>query len=886
MLPRVLRAAPLVALACLLPVPLPAQLTPASMDRGGNGLGLALRRLGVTGRVLYVTAHPDDESNGVLVRLSRGLGLRTALLTLTRGEGGQNAIGPELGEALGVVRTEELLAVHREDGVEQYFARAYEFGFSLSAEETLAKWGHEETLGDVVRVFRTLRPDLVITMPLEGRAHQHHTVSARLARQAFRDAADPQRFPEQFKAGLRPWQAAKLYESGVGGGPATGEGAVRLPTSAHDPLLGSSAHQLGALARALHRSQASRQMAEDPGVGEGTFLLVDREPGRGGTDADFLEGIDVSLRGLARFAKGQEAQAGFLEQDLAQIEDRLREAGAAFDSRAPGKAADPLGQALLAVRKAWDDVAQSRLSEIAREELLGRLDDEERETARALALAQGIAIEARLDAGTVVPGQDVNVAVSVWNQGTSPLTVEDAGVEAPGGWSVTRTEGEPRELEAGQGLRLRYTVSVPASAHASAPYWKRDPKQDRYRVEEAASEGMPWSPPDVTAAFRLRTAGVPLRLDTPAVFRYVGPAGGEKQHVLRVVPALSVRLSPEVLVFPLAGPRAPREVRVVVVNEVRGPSRARLRVVAPDGWRVEPPEAPVRLEREKEEATVRFYVTPPASPGPPTATLRAVAVRDGVEYTETVQEIAYPHIQTRQRLTPAEAVLLAFDVRMAPRVAVGYVMGTGDLVPEAMAQLGLPVTLLTAEDLAFADLRRFSTIAIGVRAYETRADLRSAHARLMKYVEGGGHLLVQYHRAAFNGGGGSGAQPADSPYAPWPASVSSRRLTDETAKLEALVPGSPVFTTPNRIGEADWSGWVQERAIQLLDTRDARYVDLLAGADPFPLNPGTQKGILVETKVGKGTWTYTGLVLFRQLPAGNPGAYRLLANLLSRPRVR
>jgi hypothetical protein len=340
-------------------------------------------------------------------------------------------------------------------------------------------------------------------------------------------------------------------------------------------------------------------------------------------------------------------------------------------------------------------------------------------------------------------------------------------------------------------------------------------------------------------------------------------------------------------VFPRHGPRAPKEVRVRVVNEARGDSTAVVRVEAPESWSVEPRDAPVRLRLEHEEATVRFHVTPPVRPAVTAAWIRAGAVRDGVEYRQTVQEIAYPHIQSRQRLAPAEARLLAFDVRTAPGVAVGYVMGTGDLVPEAVAQLGLPLTLLTADDLAFGDLARFTTIVVGVRAYETRTDLRSAHPRLMKFVEAGGHLLVQYHRAAFNSPVGSApATPTDSPYAPWPASVSSRRLTDETAKLEVLVPTSPVFTTPNPISEADWTGWVQERAIQLLDTRDARYTDLLAGADPFPKNPGTQKGVLVETRIGKGTWTYTGLVLFRQLPAGNPGAYRLFANLLSRPRGR
>lgn len=883
-----IRLATSVGLALLLASALLAELTPVPVDRGGNGLGLALRRLGVAGRVLYVTAHPDDEHNGVLVTLSRGRGLRTALLTLTRGEGGQNAIGPELGEALGVLRTEELLAVHRYDGAEQYFARAYEFGFSFSAEETLEKWGHDPTLGDVVRVIRAFRPDLILTMPLDGDAHQHHPTSARLSREAFRAAADPQRFPEQIKAGLRPWQAAKIYQGGVGGGPATGTGAVRLSTATFDPLLGMSAQQFGVLARSNHRSQASRQMAEDPGIGEGTFVLVDSEPKVQGAEADIFEGVDLSLRGLLRHVKGQEAQSTFLEKDLDQLEDRLRETRAAYDSRAPEKAAGPLALALAAVRKAWDDVAQSRLSEGTREELLGRLDDEERETARALASALGIAIEARLDAGTAVPGQEVGVTVSVWNQGGSPLPVDDAVVEAPGAWSVSRTEGEPRVLEAGQALRVRYEVTVPVSARPSGPYWRRAPGKDRYDVDPPGAEGLPWSPPDVTASVRVRAAGASsLRLDAPAVFRYVGPAGGEMQQVLRVVPALSLRLSPDPLVFPLAGPRAPKEVRVRVVNEARGQSTATVRVLAPEGWIVEPREVPVRLEREKEEATVRVHVTPPQRLGPTTAALQAVAVRDGVEYTQAVEEIAYPHVQTRQRLAPAKARLLALDVRTAPGVAVGYVMGTGDLVPEAVAQLGLPLTLLTANDLALADLARFTTIVIGVRAYETRADLRSAHARLMKFVEAGGHLLVQYHRAAFNGGaGGASAPPPDSPYAPWPASVSSRRLTDETAKLELLVPASPLFTSPNRIGDADWSGWIQERAIQLLDTRDPRYVDLLAGADPFPKNPGTQKGILVETKVGKGTWTYTGLVLFRQLPAAQPGAYRLLGNLLSRPRVR
>jgi LmbE family N-acetylglucosaminyl deacetylase len=409
-----------VALALATAAPLLAQLTPIAVDRGGNGLGLNLRRLGVTGRVLYVTAHPDDEHNGVLVRLSRGLGVRTALLTLTRGEGGQNAIGPERDEALGILRTEEILAVHRYDGVEQYFARAYEFGFSFDAEETSRKWGREETLGDVVRVVRTFRPDLILTMPLEGRAHQHHVTSAELARDAFRAAADPERFPEQIEAGLRPWQAAKLYQGGVGGGAAAGRGTpVRLSTAALDPLLGMSAQQFGALARANHRSQATRQMVPDPGTGEGTFLLVDSEPRIEGAEASLEDGLDLTLRGLLRFVQAEAAAATFLAPGLAAIADRFTEAQAAYDVRSPERAAAPLGQALVALRKTWDDVAQSRLSEAAREELLSRLDDQERETAKALALAHGLTLEARLDDGAVVPGQSIGVTLSLWNQGAA-----------------------------------------------------------------------------------------------------------------------------------------------------------------------------------------------------------------------------------------------------------------------------------------------------------------------------------------------------------------------------------------------------------------------------------------------------------------------------------
>jgi hypothetical protein len=390
------------------------------------------------------------------------------------------------------------------------------------------------------------------------------------------------------------------------------------------------------------------------------------------------------------------------------------------------------------------------------------------------------------------------------------------------------------------------------------------------------------------ARARVRIGGVEARLRAPVAWRYEGPfVGGERRHEVQVVPALSVRVSPEIAAVPLATPRAPVEVRVFVRSFAPGAADARVRLEAPPGWSVEPGSASLRFAHEGEETGAVFRVTPPHVPAAGTITLRAVAVRDGREHRETVQAVEYDHVERRQLLRPAETRVLVLDVRTTPGVSVGYVMGSGDAVAEAIRQIGVPVALLSADDLLFGDLGRFSTIVTGIRAYETREDLRSSHERVMRWVEAGGHLVVQYNRAAFNRLAPDApalAADAPSPYAPLPAVVTSERITDEAAPVRALVPAHPLLTAPNRIGAADWEGWVQERGIQFLAARDPGYTELLAATDPFPYNPGEKRGMLVEAKVGKGTWTYVGLALFRQVPAGVPGGWRLLANLVSRPR--
>jgi len=875
-------------LSCLVALPAPAAspgaFEPLDLDRGATGLGLALRRVGTTGRVLYVTAHPDDEHNGILVRLARGLGLRTALLTVTRGEGGQNAIGPELFEALGVLRTGELLSLHRYDAVEQYFGRAYEFGYSFSVEETFAKWGREETLGDVVRVVRAFRPDVILTLPLTGTGGgQHHHAVAQLARDAFRAAADPARFPEQ---GLPAWQARKFYEGSIGGSFGVENAAVRVPTGVYDALLGMTWQQLGIRSRAMHRCQGMGQLGADPGPAEGRFRLVDAEPAVTAPEADILDGSPTTLTGLRRFAPDNERLAA----SLAALDGRFAAARAAFDPASPEAAVPALAQALAGVRTLRTELGAVVPDAGARAEIDGRLQDEESDVEAALALAHGIVLEARADDGLVTPGQALGVGVALFNNASRALDVEALDLEAPAGWTLERREGEAGALDGGAARRARFTLRAAPDARPSQPYWRRLPDRDRHELLVTADEGRPWSPPLVMARARVRVAGVGTTASVPVVWRYDGPfVGGERRHELSVVPELSLRLTPEVAAIPLASARGPLDVRVSARSFSKNAAPAEVRLEAPKGFAVEPATARLAFTVEGEEAVARFRVTPPQVLAPGTLRLRAVATRDGREHRDYVQAVDYDHVERRQLVRPAEAQLLVLDVRTAPGASVGYVMGSGDALADAIRQLGVPLTLLTAEDLLFSDLARFTTIVAGIRAYETREDLRSSHGRLMRWVGAGGHLVVQYNRAAMNRLAPQAPAPpegAPSPYVPYAASVTPERISDETAPMQLLAREHPLFATPNRIGDGDWATWVQERGIQLLAARDPRYRELLVATDPFPYNAGEKRGLLVEANVGKGTWTYVGLALFRQVPAGVPGAWRLLANLVSRPRSR
>ncbi len=872
-----------------------AQLRPVPQDEGASGLGLALRRLSVAGRVLYVTAHPDDENNAVLVKLSRGLGLGTALLTLTRGEGGQNEIGPEIFEALGILRTEELAAVHRYDRAAQFFTRAYEFGYSFSVEETFEKWGREEILADVVRVIRSQRPDVILTLPLEAEGGgQHHQAAAILAREAFRAAADPRRFPGQIQEGLRPWQAAKIYQGGLGGGNediGTTGSLARVDTGDYDPLLGMTSFQFGRLARTAHKCQRAGQVVPLLGIEPGAapvslYRLLDSEPKVEAAAAGLFDGIDTTLGSITRFAPGE----GFVAEGLRAIGAAALRAGASFDALAPQRTTPALADGLRAVRDLSSKVKHSRLNAAAKAEILDRLTWKEQDFVDALTLAQGLYVDAIADDGHVAPGQSFTVVARAWNRGAEPAAIAGVSLVVPPGWLVEGAAKPASSLAPGAFAEVPFTVTVPPTARSTRPYWKRQPNVDRYDIEVPEHFPLPWSPPEVTVSVTYEAAEARATVVRPAIVRSPGPWVGERQTVVNVVPALSVTLSPRIAVIPATTGVARREFRVRVLNNTKGEQSAVVRLEAPSGLTVEPGSAPLMLRFEGEQATARFVVTAPASARSGAFEVKAVVSAGGRTYAESYQEIAYDHIQERHLFHPASARLMVVDVRTNPGARIGYVVGSGDEVPAAIEQLGFPLTLLTADDLAYGDLSPYTTIVTGIRAYLGRSDLRASNTRLLDYATAGGNLVIQYNQLEFNSlaepaAGMTGASSvAVSPFAPYPGAVSRARITDEEAPLRVLDPADELFSVPNAIAAADFAGWVQERGTYFFAARDERYKELLSGSDPMAKNPGEKKGILTEAAVGKGTWTYVGLGLWRQLPAGVPGAYRLLANLLSRPR--
>lgn len=824
----------LVALAVVLGGWLRAQVP----VRDAADLQKQLERLQTVGSVLYIAAHPDDENTAVLATLSKGRNLRTAYLALTRGGGGQDLIGPELGDGLAAIRTQELLAARRIDGAEQFFTSAVDFGFSKTAEETLRMWGHERVLGDVVRTIRAFRPDVILTrFPPDARAgHGHHIASAILAREAFEAAADPARFPEQLRAGLRPWQATRLLWNHflfTDEAPAPPPGSLTLDVGAYDPLLGRSYGELAAESRSQHRSQGFGVLAQR-GRRLETFEAVDGRPAK----ADLFEGIDLAW---SRFP-GTGAVAA-----------SLREARQAYRPDHPAASLPALLRTLRELRALPPEVRVEPL-----------VQAKAAEVEEAIRAAAGLWMEAIADRQRVAPGDPLTVNAALLARGGAPLRAEALVLEAvrPEGIRVLeRREGAP--LADNAPWKAAFTVAVPADTPLGQPHWLGGPGAEAWA-------GLPESP----APFRLRatlsTPDGPFEVIVPVRFRFRDPVLGERYQPLAVVPAALAAFTEPVQVF--EGPAA-KELRLRV--EAGGAAvSGRLRLRAPEGWAVAPSEQGFAMAQAGETRELAFRLTPPA--GKASSEVRAeVDTGAGFSQARSLVRLDHPHIPLQTLLPEARLRVERFDLRHDGR-RIGYVMGAGDEIPQALRRIGYEVDLLSDEALAREDLGRYDAIVLGIRAFNTRPALRTLKERLHAFVAAGGTELVLY--TVNTGFPGINAGMVTDAIGPYPFKVGKKRVTVETAPVHLLRPDHPVFHWPNELTAEDFDGWVQERSLYHAEGWDVRYTALLGMADP---GEAEDAGALIVARYGKGHYAYTGLSFFRQLPDGVPGATRLFANLLA-----
>lgn len=791
-----------------------------------------IEELRTVGRVLMIAAHPDDENTAFLAYCSKGRHLRTAYLSLTRGEGGQNLIGSEQGALLGLIRTQELLAARRIDGAEQFFTRAIDFGFSKTADETLQKWGHDAALGDVVWVIRKFRPDVIVLRfsgtPRDG--HGQHQASAILGKEAFRAAADPARFPEQLKH-VKPWQAKRLLWNGFSFTRQQEQEVEAMPNRLRvdlgefDALLGVSYGELAGISRSQHRSQAMGS-AERKGSMPNFLLHVDGDQAQ----KDFMDGVDTTWTRLPGGAAVDTILANVAKQ---------------FDGDAPQGILPLLIEARRRVAAIGHPDAAAKLSEI----------DE------TIAMAAGLWLDVSVNTSEAVRGQRVNLQLTAVSRLATGLRLESASVDGVG--SDTSLTDAPVELPRNIAVTRTAQLTIPGSAPLTQPYWLREaPKGALYTVSPDDDHSLPEAAPPLVARFKLNAGGETIELTRPVEYRYVDRLRGEMTKPFAVVAPVSTRITSAAVLFPNA------QAKTVTVEAVAlsANAEAPVRLQAPPGWKVEPEEAKFQAKEKGETRTFVFSVTPDGAS--PKALLE---VAGGTEVTR----IEYDHIPTQTVQTATRARAVRDDVRITAK-RIGYVMGAGDEVPAALRQLGCEVTLLGAADLAGGDLARFDAIIAGVRAWNVREDLRANYARLREYVENGGTVVTQYN--VLEGFFGSGDQSIFKNIGPFPVKYGRDRVTVEEAPVEMLSASHPLLTTPNRIGARDFDGWVQERGLYFPAEWDAHYEPLLSMHDP---GEAPLKGAVLAARHGKGLYILTSLSFFRQLPAGVPGAYRLFANLVS-----
>ena len=802
-------------------------------------------------------------------------------------------MSPDYFDALGLIRTMELLNAGRYYGVNQYWTRVIDYGFSKTKAESISKWTHDRVLYDVVRVVRTVRPLVVTSVFVGGPSdgHGNHQTAGAMAQEVFKAAGDPKVFPDQIEAGLKPWTPLKDYAHQpfrMHGSPDL-PANVQIPEGTYDPVLGMSYVQLSRTGLGFQKSQNGGGSVPHAGQilsGYHRFGSVIQVPD---DEKSFFDGIDVSLLGIASLASG--GDASFLHAGLEKINAHVEDAIAKFSAPHPELTAPALAEGLKETLSLLAQLDRSALSADAKYNVRHELEIKRVQFNNALAEALGLSLSATVwpdkepnplmvaflgdpeTFRTAIPGQTFGVKVNVVSRGSTPVELQHVSVaayESSEPWNVVGPSAASKSLTSDQPSDLKFTVTVPQNAAFTRPYFTRpDIEQPYYDILDQKFLNRPLAPYPLAAWADFTFAGVPIRLGqyVQTVKRVTGE--GTVFEPLSVAPAIGVAITPRAGIVPLTEKSFP--VTAVIHSNVKGPAKGTLRIDLPEGWTAKPASAPFATSDDGQDQSVTFEVKP-GYLRQQSYKITAVAEYDGHRYTEGYETTGYPGLRPYFLYRTATYRLAGVDVKVAPDLHVGYITGSGDDVPSSLEHLGVHVNFLGPADVATADLSKYDAILLGVRTYAARDDLRTYNGRLLDYVKNGGVVIVQYNTPEF-----------DHDFGPYPYTMTSdpEEVTDEASKVNILAPDNPVFNWPNKISEADFGGWVEERGSKWMKTWDPRYQALLETHDD---GQSPQKGGLLYAKYGKGIYIYNAYAFYRELPEGVPGAYRLFANMISLPK--
>lgn len=810
-----------------------AQLQPFP-NRSAAEIQLELDKMQVMGTLLYVAAHPDDENTRLITWSAQEAGLETTYLSLTRGDGGQNLIGKEVREQLGLIRTHELLQARLTDGGHQLFSRANDFGYSKTPKEAIAIWDRDAVLADVVWAIRKTQPDVIITRfsPTRGETHGHHTASAMLAVEAFRLAADPKAYPEQL-AHVKPWQATRILWNTSpfffrNNREFDRSQLISLDLGGYNPLLGRSLGEIGAMSRSMHKSQGFGAAMQR---GEQIEYLQHLEGKK--ADKDLFEGIDLTW---GRIPGGEPVGA------------LLAQAAQAFNPRQPHLVVPLLAEALRQMRALPAQSSTLLESKKARLELL-------------ILQCAGIWAEATAKEYSLSPGDSLYLTARCISRSPVPVTLEELHTPIAT-WKADSV------LRFNQMATVEQGLVVPASFVYSQPYWLSQPFDlGMFTVPDQTLRGLPENPPAMPVGFQFRIGQpgkeITIRYTTPTLFRWVDPAKGERYRTLEIAPPITLNMDKEVLIF---ADQQPKELRITAkANQSALAGTITLRM--PDGWTTDPPFHTVAFSEKYQEKNLIFRVKPSAKEV--AGSLSAEFESNGQRFSYALTRISYDHIPIQTLYPPASIQVAKASIVRKGNGRIGYIVGAGDAIPEALREVGYTVDILDENNLTIEKLLPYQAVITGVRAWNTVERLRFAKPTLMEYVEQGGNLIVQYNTSF------GLVTPQIGPY---PFTISRERVTEEEAEMKFIDPTHPLLNAPNQLTAADFAGWVQERGLYYAGEWDSAYTPIFSAHDEG--EPARDGGLIVA-RHGKGYFMYTGLAFFRQLPAGVPGAYRLFANMIS-----